>query len=190
MKQTTKDVINLLKNDTPENRAKLEENYGAVFLKVLTNTLIDNPDMMTRDLVTLIVSYNDPSVIDALVRAFRRNIKNKATIFTAISQFEDKRATKFLLSQVGSDEYDEAVKDIFEQSDYHAEKAKSMNAKPKLINKVSKAVAKSKQAIRRCARCNRSENETQIVSCSMCRRPFCVNHLNYFGRYCSITCAK
>jgi len=194
MKETEKDVLNLLENDTPENRKAFEEKYGSFFLNVLASTLVGSYDMSSKfkgsssKLVQLIASYKDPSVIEPLKRAFRRDARgtSKTIIIRAISQFQDQKATQFLISLMGSNNQKNA-KTSFKQYPYHLEMLKSL--KPELVDEVLADEPKPAKVKLQCYRCGRTADKVKILRCGMCGRPFCVDH-NYYNGYCSITCAK
>ncbi len=195
MKETVKDVNELLANDTPENRQAFEEKYGSFFLNVMTSTLIDSFGLSRdfrgkpNDLIAIVSSYKDPSTIEPLKRAFKRDVKgfSKTAIMRAICQFEDPKATKFLISLIGSEKDDKQARTFLKQYPYHMKMLKTL--KPELVEVVSTPAAEPVKKKLQCHKCGRTANQVKIMQCRMCGRPFCVDHNNYNG-FCSITCAK
>ncbi len=194
MKETEKDVLDLLDSDTPENRKAFEEKYGSFFLNVLASTLVASYDISSKfkgnrsQLIKLISSYNDLNAIEPLKRAFRRDARGhtKVAIITAISQFQDQRATNFLISLMGSDNQKRA-KTSFKKYPYHMEMLKTL--KPELVDAVLADEPKPAPVVRKCYRCGRTKDKVKMLQCGMCGNTFCVDH-NYYNGYCSITCAK
>jgi|GEM_PF-5798166 len=194
MKETHQDVLALAKNDTPENREAFAEKYGAFATKVLTTTLLESIDPSSRisksarsKLVTLISTYADPTMIDPLIRAFKLHAEHKTALLNTICKHDDKRATKFLITLMDSSANREMAKRYFAKYPHHVERLKSL--KPELVDDVLASDPIATPEKLKCYKCGRSEDDIKIIQCPSCGRPFCVDH-NYYGGYCSITCAK
>lgn len=194
MKETNQDVLELLKDDTPENRQAFEEKYGAFAIKVLTTTLIDSvypsnkiPRSIQYKLTDLIASYDNPDMVEPLIRAYKLHVVSAVTVLNIICKYDHKKATQFLISLMDSETNRKTAKTYFKKYPFHLERLKTL--KPELVDVVLADDPTPERKTARCYKCNRSEDEVKMMYCHSCGRAFCVDH-NYFNGHCSMMCAK